>query len=419
MTATVETIFPPFPLPVGLAEKAVGRGWPPELVQRFVNIGMSARRIEEALDQGMPAKDAEHWVTMRERLTFGTIQSRIAMSNDADALVALFADSSEAIGDWDVTVERGPDPFAQFKLQEEAYIRLTMDRGIAVAASAVARLSTYVGGKKLMVRCTQAFRVRNECRGQGLASLNQEVGRPDYQEWTHGQFYYIRPQNEQSIQWLRHQGISEQRTAGDVPGILASVTLLPTRPFDADPTGIRRARRSDVGRCAALINAAHAGRDLFRPLMASTLKQRLDGYAWADVGLTRVYGWDDYRVVEEDGRVVACAGLWDRGRDIREVWRNRVTGETKVLESGAVLDLGFEPGHEAALARLLRYLLGESQRLGRTHLMVWLQHLPAVESLLEELEPGADRRGLQWRTYATPGRPDPPMIRPHIDLRYW
>ncbi len=138
MTAesSISHLFPPFEAPPELVRRAAEKGWPPELLQRFVNISMPERRIEEALDQGVPAKDAEHWIEMRERLTFGTIQSRIAMSNDVDALVTLFASSPEEIGDWEVTVERGPYPFAQFKLQEEAYIRLTMDRGIAVAASA-------------------------------------------------------------------------------------------------------------------------------------------------------------------------------------------------------------------------------------------------------------------------------------------
>jgi hypothetical protein len=417
---TTETsIFPPFPVPAELEAKAADKGWPHDLVQRFVNISFPASSIEEWLDRPVPAKDAEHWVTMRERLIFGTIQSRIAMWNDTDALVELFANSAEDIGDWQVTVERGPDPFAQFRLQEDAYIRLTMDRGVAVAASAVARLSAYVGGKKLIVRCTQAFRVRNECRGQGLASLNQEVSRPDYQERTHGQFYYIRPQNEQSIQWLQHQGLSARQTEGAVPGMPATVLLYPARPFEGDMSGIRKARRADAAACARLINETSRGLDLFRPWTATTLRQRLDGFTWADVGLTKVYGWNDYYVLEEDGRVVACAGLWDRGRDVREVWRNEVTAEKKLLETAAVLDLGFEPGREAALARLLRYLIGETHGLGRTHLMVWLQHLPAVESLLADQGPASDPRGLQWRTYATPGRPDPPVTKPHIDLRYW
>lgn len=128
---TTGSVFPPFAVPAELEAKAVEIGWPRELIQRFVNISMPTTRIHEWLDRPVPTKDAEHWVTMRERLTFGTIQSRIAMSNDADALVALFANSAEDIGDWEVTVERGPDPFAQYRLQEEAYIRLTMDRGIA------------------------------------------------------------------------------------------------------------------------------------------------------------------------------------------------------------------------------------------------------------------------------------------------
>ena len=42
-----------------------------------------------------------------------------------------------------------------------------------------------------------------------------------------------------------------------------------------------------------------------------------------------VYGWSDYRVLEENGRITACAGLWDRGRDVRERWRPKETGNCR------------------------------------------------------------------------------------------
>ena len=77
----------------------------------------------------------------------------------------------------------------------------------------------------------------------------------------------------------------------------------------------------------------------------------LDGYWGAKMpeewGRPDVYGWPDYYVLEEQGRVVACAGLWDRGRDMRDRWRHKTGGEEeKVLATADVLDFGFEPGRE-------------------------------------------------------------------------
>ena len=68
-----------------------------------------------------------------------------------------------------------------------------------------------------------------------------------------------------------------------------------------------------------------------------------------------VYGWPDYFVVEEDGKVVACAGLWDKGKNVREVWCHKETGEKRSFDSTALLDFGYAQGREDAMALLLRY----------------------------------------------------------------
>jgi hypothetical protein len=126
-----------------------------------------------------------------------------------------------------------------------------------------------------------------------------------------------------------------------------------------------------------------------------------------------VYGWDDYWVLEEQGRIVACAGLWDRGRDIRDRWRHRETGEEKVIEVTGVLDFGFAAGREEAMARLLRFLIGETERLKRDYLAVPLDRLPKVAAELSDLEPLPETRALRWDLA------DPPVTRPYTDLAYW
>ena len=62
---------------------------------------------------------------------------------------------------------------------------------------------------------------------------------------------------------------------------------------------------------------------------------------------------------DEVQAIVACGGLWDKGRDVREVWEHKETGDRRVLEPTALLDWGHAPGREDAMsvrvaARLMR-----------------------------------------------------------------
>ena len=80
-------------------------------------------------------------------------------------------------------------------------------------------------------------------------------------------------------------------------------------------------------------------------------------------------------------------------------------------------------GAEPDMERLIRFLVGETGRLGRTHLMAPLQHVPRLASPLEDLSPVRERRGLNWRVFDKEGNltdpADPPITRPNTDLRYW
>jgi hypothetical protein len=420
-----ENIFPPFPVDPQLSRLAASTNWPSHLVQRMLNAGYPSRRIEEWIRQGLDPGQASRWVEWREKLTFGTLQARIATSEDSDALVDLFNNSPEEIGDWQVIVERGPNPFAQLQLQDDAYFRLISDRGVALAASSVARIKTIVGGQKLTVRYVQAFRVRKGFRGKGLTRLLQTVGRPSFAEWTLGEFYYVRSNNNQSIEWLRHQGVREEKMAGEAPGTPVSVLRFPVADIQADYSRIRPARRSDIASCANLINSAHQGFDLFVPVTAASLRMRLRGNVWGrrPEWIRPVYSLSDYYVLEEDGAVVACAGLWDRGADVREVWKHVGTGDTRVIDPSAVLDSGFLPGREDALADVIQFFIAISSRLGKSHVLVSLQHLPLVAALLQQLSPEHETRGLQWHLVTPEGKPMhepyPSISRPFVDLSYW
>ena len=127
-----------------------------------------------------------------------------------------------------------------------------------------------------------------------------------------------------------------------------------------------------------------------------------------------VYGYDSYFVLEDRGEIVACAGVWDRGRDVRERWRHRETGNERLVSVAALLDFGCAKGHEQALAWLIEHGITRAHTLGRDYLVAPLATLPEVAALLEQHQPEPETRYLQWRA-------DSPALTPppYVDLVYW
>ncbi len=407
-----------------LTKLAREKGWPDRLLERALELRIPRGALRNWLTLDWASLE---WVQKRvdwhERLTVGTLRGREATQADNEAFAELFANSPEELGEWEITTERGPNAFAQFRLQENVNVLVIEERGMLIAACSFSHRKTIAGGRRIGVRFGQALRVHKDYRRQGYGDqvrmLSWGIGaaRP-----THGQYDIMRSQNFAVVNWWKKyvpdffEGVPERE--GGVPGISVTVQQFPARTLDGDTRGIRKASENDLSRCVALINRTHRGLDLFRPYSNDFLQERLDdGSCGAppDFGppWPHVYGWDDYYVLEEGGRIVACAGLWDRGRDMRDRWRHRETGEEKMISVTAVLDFGYERGREAAMARLIGYLIGETQRLGRDYLAIPLDQLAALAALLGQYEPQPETRALRW------GIPDVQITRPHIDLAYW
>ncbi|MEK7745171.1 MAG: ATP-binding protein, partial [Elusimicrobiota bacterium] len=124
------------------------------------------------------------------------------------------------------------------------------------------------------------------------------------------------------------------------------------------------------GEAAEAAGLATRGLDLFRPYTAEFLRDALDEHLWGKGHETwafypHVYGWDEYYVLEEGGRVVACAPIVLFALDQDGVF---------TLSEGRGLDgLGLKPGevvgrsvfevykdNPAILANIRRALAGES-----------------------------------------------------------
>lgn len=410
--------------PDGWAERARKKGWPDGLLDRALRVRIPLGELDWQLgDEGPDAGEVTREVEYRERLTLGTLQRRAARWSDNDACVDLFANAPEDIDGWEVTVERGPDAFAQFKLQEHVDARLLIDRGVAVAFAVVAGVNCMVDRRRMAVAFSQAFRVRRQMRGGGLSHLIRGTDFPAGNPFYNSNVFYVRSRNLAAVDWMRASNPELLAQApdrpGDVPGVEARVEQYPRAPYAGVAAAcIRPAREDELADCARLVNRTHIGTDLYRPYTADHLAGRLDGWSWAPKPdwFEQVYSRSDFRVLEREGRVVACGGLWDRGRHIRETWRLPGSEESKTITCTALMDFGYEDGHAADMGELIRYFIGETDRLDRDYLLAPLQFVPEVGALLADRQPVPEVRGVVWRAIFESGIE---LSRPYVDLAYW
>jgi hypothetical protein len=400
-----------------IVARARARGWPEGLAERALAVKTPGFQLEQWLDDGpWPSLfDIERMIALSETLAAGPYRAREANFRDLEAFEALWANSEEKIGEQFVTVQRGPDSFAQFRLQPGATISVVEADGDLLASMVWAPFNCLVGGRRLSLHFAQGLRVRGDRRREGLGDLVRRYPSRALQNPTVGQVMYLRIGNAAMGGFL---DAVKFRTEDERPQTIATIAYLEARRTASAPAGVRPIAEADLDRCAALINRTHAGLDLFRPYGAESLRDMLDGGAWGEgpPWRQRTYGWADVFVLEEGGQVVACAGLWDRGRDMREVWR-APDATQRLVEVAAALDLGCAEGREDALAALLRHLAGRAADLGRQSLMVDLSHLPAVAERLSDLGSATEQRTLEWSPYA----PDLPtrLGECFLDLRYW
>lgn len=403
------------------------RGWPDEVARRLVELRAPLSELNSWAWFGLSPEQAKSQLGWYERMTIGDLRGRDATYADNEAFSELWSDSPEEIGEWEITVERGPDAFAQFKLQESVHIPVLGLGSQLIACCAFSRRRVIIGGHRVSVQYGQALRVRRAFRRMGYGDqVRRLAGPPAPSRPFLAQYDIMRAQNFAVANWWQKfiPGFFDNvpKREGSVPGIAISVAQIPARPADNDPA-IRAVRREDIPACVELINRTHAGADLFRPYTVDWLEGVLDEGFWDQRPnggptdsldwWTPVYCWRDYFVLEEAGRVQACAGLWDRGRDVRERWRRIGGEEERTIAVASMLDFGYADGAEDAMARLMRWLAGRTHSLGRDYLAASVEHLPALAERTQQFAPELDTRALRWSVKELP------ITRPYTDLRYW
>jgi hypothetical protein len=404
------------------------KGWPEELLERARSLRVEAGAFDFWTSvPSMNRENIEKHLQCRETLMFGTLRAREATWQDNEALAEMYANSPEEIGEWEVTVERGPYPFAQFRLQEHVAVTVLEDRGVILAGTADSARNTLVGGKRTTVHVANAWRVRKEVRGKGYSRLLRTIGGPATGWFGWYNYYTVRAQNFGAMGWIKaflKDAVTDMpEREGDVPGLSISVHHFQPKK-GANQSGIRLATEADLPACLRLINRTHKGADLFRPYNEEFLEVRLNDPCWGDKPpfWNRVYGWLDYFVLEEDGRIVACGGLWDKGANVREVWRHRETGEAKTIDCTALMDFGYAAGREDAMVRLIESFAARTRDLGRSHLAAGIEHLPRLVKAAAHLAPDAETRALHWQRYEPTTDmwvADSTIGRIYTDLAYW
>ena len=416
---------PPEP-PPHLAAKVAEAGWPDGLFERMRALRRNWGEIEAWVDSGFPTLEMiEAWVPQEEALLASTLAVRQAGWDDNDLLADLCANSPERVGDWNVVVERGPFAFAQFRLQEHAHVVVVEDRRVGLGMVSRSLRNSYIAGERTSVHFISGWRVREGFRGLGISNLLLNGAGPGHGFFGVSFYWYVRLENQDRT-WVDKvtSDMADRPDGWEV----ATDKLTATVTHYVDPTQgqpsrrVRPATASDLAACCALINRTHAGLDLFRPYSEEFLEGRLDDPNWGPkpAFIDHVYGWDDFRVVEEDGEIVACGGLWDRGRDLRERWVHRETDEEHVLEPTALMDFGFAESHDAAMVELVEHFLATTADRGRSSMMVPFEQLPTLITACGHLESRPETRELQTMPFASPDLTvEVNVTKPYTDLAYW
>jgi hypothetical protein len=414
------------PLSQELQAKVDAANWPDGLIDRVLALRRDREELEEWLDNGFPtAEMLDQWVDMKAQTIGGSLTGRQGTWEDTHLIADLCQNAPETVGDWSVTVERSPNPYAQYRLQENSYVSVVEDHRVGLAMSGHSTRNTYVEGEKTTVHYMSGWRVRDGFRGLGLSNVLQNTAGSGLSPFGLISYWFVRSGNAAST-WIERvrEDMADRPEGFGVDGdtLTATVTYFGRPELGTRSDRVRPATESDLDHCLPLINRTHDGLDLFRPYSSEYLDQRMSDPAWGQkpVFYPSVYGLPDYRVIEVDGAIVACAGLWDRGQDVREVWKHNESSEGFTVDPTAVMDVGFAEGHEAAMAELLSHLLAESADLGRSGMLAALEWMPGVSAAASELQPTPETRELHVQPFSMPDlRIDLTMTRPYIDLAYW
>ena len=296
-------------VPTDLRAESDKRDWPEGLIERVLESGIPADSVRGLLHwRPGTAEDMEKQLRWHQRLAWGDLRAREVRTSDNDGFCDLWANAPEQIGDLEVTTLRGPNGFAQFRLQENVNLQVITDGNVIVASCGWARHNTIVAGQRVSLRYGQALRVHKDYRRQGFGdAVRSFANAMNTAGPALAQYDIMRAGNFAVVGWWEKyspdffENVPKQED--QIPGIPIQVWQLPARAAEEQSGAIRPARREHVTQCVALVNATHEGQDFFRPYSPEFLADRLDEGYWGEraAWFAPVYGWDDFFVVGKGG----------------------------------------------------------------------------------------------------------------------
>ena len=109
-------------IPAALAALAKDRGWPPDSTLRVARARVPIAALYSWSWFGLSLEQTAAQLGWYERMTTGDLRARDATYADNEEYSAMWSDSPEEVAGWEIIVERGPEAFAQFRLQQNVQI---------------------------------------------------------------------------------------------------------------------------------------------------------------------------------------------------------------------------------------------------------------------------------------------------------
>jgi hypothetical protein len=294
---------------------------------------------------------------------------REATADDNDALIELERQSPLDLGDTVLAFDRSPNFFAHQQMQEHVRVLVAEEEGRLVAVVAGAWHDVLIDGQRRRLLYVHQGRTLPEYRRRHIATdLVLRAYLLAREEGVEAPYWLISPDNSTSLAFNRQINVESWPVDGRVDGFDVAARHPPAREVGG-------LGPDDLPRVLELLNATHAGREMFQPYTAESLQRRLQ--------LTPGYSWQSWRGYRSRHGLVAAAGMWDFDQSLRMIVRNRAGEALHVSAPAFVLDYGYTEGAEEAMVETFMALMEAAARRERNELSI---ALPVERRLFSVME---------------------------------
>jgi ribosomal protein S18 acetylase RimI-like enzyme len=191
---------------------------------------------------------------------------------------------------------------------------------------------------------------------------------------------------------------------------------------------IKPVDKNDIGDAVRLINEYNSGFVHFLPFSVQSFEERLKVIPW--------YGLENFWVVRDNNKIVACAGIWDNSKigdlyyarepSLLKVMRSvfgvlghiaqvpKITAEREHLKLFYIADYAFDKGQSEAMLALLKRLINLSIDMKQDYLITATGMNDDFLAVMKKLKPQIET----WSMFAKSFKGNLPIFNPlYIDIR--